>query len=259
MHETKVYLFPTKFVFQIISNNPLTDSTQPRIKVLTDEIDFPNLEEAWEGLLAIGGDLSEARLVAAYEKGIFPWFGEEDPILWWAPEQRSILFLHELNISKSMRNILNRNQFEIRMDTSFEEVVRSCGDIRRDGEGTWISEEIIKAYVSLHELGLAHSIESWHQGKLVGGLYGVSLGRMFFGESMFARMNNASKVAFIHLVKWARERGFGPIDCQVQNTHLASLGAREIERSEFMGILDQSIRKGATLKGKWNPELHDAG
>lgn len=237
----------------------MTESTQPRITLLTDEINFPAFEEAWEGLLAIGGDLSEARLIAAYEKGIFPWFGEEDPILWWAPEKRSILHLDELNISKSMRNVLNRGEFVIRMDTCFEEVVRSCGDIRRDAEGTWISEEITTAYLRLHELGLAHSIESWHNGKLVGGLYGVSLGRMFFGESMFTRMNNASKVAFIHLVRWAQERDFGPIDCQVQNSHLASLGAREIERTEYMAILDRNIKKAATMKGKWNPELRGEG
>jgi leucyl/phenylalanyl-tRNA---protein transferase len=237
----------------------VTDSTQPRIALLNDDISFPPLEESWEGLLAVGGDLSEARLIAAYEAGIFPWYGEEDPILWWAPEKRSVLYLDELNISKSMRNVLNRGTFEIRMDTCFEQVVRSCGDIRRDGEGTWISEAITEAYIALHRLGLAHSVESWHNNELVGGLYGVSIGHMFFGESMFSQMNNASKAAFIHLVKWAREQGFGPIDCQVQNPHLASLGAREIERSEYMTILKRHLNDFPTIKGRWNPEVKANG
>tara|TARA_B110000285_G_scaffold230053_1_gene295936 strand:- start:708 stop:1412 length:705 start_codon:yes stop_codon:yes gene_type:complete len=231
----------------------VTDSTQPRIALLTDDLNFPPLEESWEGLLAVGGDLSEARLISAYESGIFPWYGEEDPILWWAPEKRSILHLNELNISKSMRNVINRGVYEIRMDTSFEQVIRSCGDIRRDGEGTWISEEIIQAYIALHRLGLAHSVESWHNNELVGGLYGVSIGRMFFGESMFSLMNNASKTAFIHLVKWAGERGFGPIDCQVQNPHLASLGAREIDRTAYMALLESHLKKAPTLRGVWSP------
>ena len=238
-----------------LNTSQLTDSTQPRISILTDEISFPALEASWEGLLAVGGDLSPPRLIAAYEKGIFPWYGEEDPILWWAPEKRSILHLDELHISKSMRNILNRSQFEIRMDSCFEQVVRSCGDIRRDGEGTWISEEITQAYLDLHQLGLAHSVETWHNNELVGGLYGVSIGRMFFGESMFSTMSNASKVAFIHLVHWAKKRGFGPIDCQVQNSHLASLGAREIERSQYMATLERYLKKSATIKGKWDAQV----
>ncbi|MDE0978697.1 MAG: leucyl/phenylalanyl-tRNA--protein transferase [Flavobacteriales bacterium] len=237
----------------------VTESNQPRIALLTDDLSFPPLHESWEGLLAVGGDLSEARLIAAYEAGVFPWYGEEDPILWWAPEKRSILHLDELNVSKSMRNILNRGLFEIRMDTSFEQVVRACGDIRREGEGTWISEEITEAYMALHRLGLAHSVETWHKDKLVGGLYGISIGRMFFGESMFSLMTNASKVAFIHLVRWAKQRGFGPIDCQVQNPHLATLGAREIERAHYMEILEVNLKQHATIKGPWSPEIDPIG
>jgi leucyl/phenylalanyl-tRNA--protein transferase len=255
----KGHTIPLLAVPSILNLYSVTESNQPRIALLTDDLSFPPLHESWEGLLAVGGDLSEARLIAAYEAGVFPWYGEEDPILWWAPEKRSILHLEELNVSKSMRNILNRGLFEIRMDTCFEQVVRACGDIRREGEGTWISEEITEAYVALHRLGLAHSVETWHNGELVGGLYGISIGRMFFGESMFSLMNNASKVAFIHLVQWAKMRGFGPIDCQVQNPHLATLGAREIERAHYMEILDAYLKKHATIKGTWSPEIDPIG
>ncbi|MDG2209337.1 MAG: leucyl/phenylalanyl-tRNA--protein transferase [Flavobacteriales bacterium] len=230
-------------------------TNQPRIALLDDDLTFPPLDQAWEGLLAIGGDLSESRLIAAYESGVFPWYGEEDPILWWAPENRSILPLDQLRITKSMRNVLNRKQFNIRMDTAFESVIRSCGDIRRDGEGTWISEEIIDAYLGLHRLGLAHSVEAWENGELVGGLYGLSIGRMFFGESMFSTSNNASKAAFIHLVGWAKERGFGPIDCQIQNPHLASLGAIEIPRGEYMMLMQQHLKAEKTIKGPWNASI----
>ena len=224
---------------------------QPRIALLDETISFPPLTDAWEGLLAVGGDLSEARLIAAYENGIFPWYGENDPILWWAPEKRSILALDELKISKSMRNVLNRNEFEIRVDTAFKEVVQFCADIRKNDEGTWISVEIIEAYHRLHKLGLAHSFESWSNGELVGGLYGISIGKMFFGESMFSAKSNASKAAFIALVRWAKHRNFGPIDCQISNPHLVSLGAKEIEREEYMQLLRTHLSNGPTIKGPW--------
>ncbi len=225
---------------------------QPRITMLDDTIGFPPLEESWEGLLAIGGDLNEARLIAAYEGGIFPWYGENDPILWWAPEKRCILPLDDLKISKSMRNVLNRHDYEVKTDTCFEEVIRNCGKLRKDGEGTWISEEIVGAYVRLHRLGLAHSFETWRDGELIGGLYGVSIGKMFFGESMYSSESNASKIAFVHLIEWAKKNHFGPIDCQIQNSHLKSLGAIEIERDEFMGILKTHLSNGATRRGRWN-------
>lgn len=235
----------------------MSSADQPRIALLTEDLSFPPLDQAWEGLLAIGGDLNVARLIAAYESGVFPWYGEEDPILWWAPEQRSILPLEELRISKSMRNILNREQFEIRMDTAFEEVIRSCADIRREGnEGTWISEAIITSYIELHKLGLAHSVEAWQNGTLAGGLYGVSIGRMFFGESMFSHQNNASKAAFIHLVQWAKPLGFGPIDCQIQNPHLATLGAKEVSREAYMQLLGKFLYTEPTIKGKWGNTTH---
>ena len=230
---------------------------QPRIALLDDTISFPPLHEAWEGLLAIGGDLNEARLIAAYEGGIFPWYGENEPILWWAPEKRCIVRLEDLKISKSMRNVLNRKDFTVKIDTKFEEVVRNCGELRKDGEGTWISEEIIQAYLRLYELGLAHSFETWRNGKLIGGLYGVSIGHMFFGESMYSSENNASKIAFIHLIEWAKLNNFGPIDCQIQNNHLNSLGAIEIQRDEFMSLLRTHLNNGKTIRGSWNLQIGD--
>lgn len=230
---------------------------QPRIALLDDTIGFPPLHEAWEGLLAIGGDLNEARLIAAYEGGIFPWYGENEPILWWAPEKRCIVRLEDLKISKSMRNVLNRKNFTVKIDSKFEEVVRNCGELRKDGEGTWISEEIIQAYLRLHELGLAHSFETWRNGKLIGGLYGVSIGHMFFGESMYSSESNASKIAFIHLIEWAKRNNFGPIDCQIQNNHLNSLGAIEIQRDEFMSLLRTHLNNGKTIRGSWNLHIGD--
>ena len=230
---------------------------QPRIALLDHTIGFPPLHEAWEGLLAIGGDLNEARLIAAYEGGIFPWYGENEPILWWAPENRCIVRLEDLKISKSMRNVLNRKDFKVKIDTKFEEVVRNCGELRKNGEGTWISEEIIQAYLRLHELGLAHSFETWRNGKLIGGLYGVSIGHMFFGESMYSSESNASKIAFIHLIEWAKRNNFGPIDCQIQNNHLNSLGAIEIQRDEFMSLLRTHLNNGKTIRGSWNLQIGD--
>jgi len=229
-------------------------NSSPKIIQLDSTISFPPVEEAWEGLLAIGGDLQEARLIAAYESGIFPWYGENEPILWWAPETRSVLDLDDLHISKSMRNILNQQKFELRIDTAFDEVIRQCADVRKNSEGTWISKDIIQAYSRLHKLGLAHSFECWRNGGLVGGLYGISIGRMFFGESMFSLESNASKVAFIHLVHWAKARGFGPIDCQISNPHLKSLGAKEISREAYMKLLRTHLAGGRTVRSPWTTE-----
>lgn len=224
---------------------------EPKVTLLDETIAFPPVEDAWEGLLAVGGDLQEARLIAAYEHGVFPWYGEEDPILWWAPEERSILYLDKLHVSKSMRSVINQNRFELRIDTAFAEVIQACADVRSNTEGTWISKDIIEAYIRLHELGLAHSFEAWRNGNLVGGLYGVSIGHMFFGESMFSAESNASKFAFINLVEWAKDNGYGPIDCQISNPHLASLGAEIISRQAYTKLLRTHLAAGKTRRGKW--------
>lgn len=226
----------------------------PREITLLDEtLHFPAVDTAVEGLLAVGGDLSPARLLAAYESGIFPWYDEDSPPLWWSPEERAVLFLDDLKVSKSMRSTLRNGGFTITMDRAFAEVIQACKDTRETaGEGTWIVQETIEGYRALHELGMAHSVETWKNGELVGGLYGVSIGRMFFGESMFARQSNASKAAFISLVGWLKERGFGPLDCQIQNDHLASLGVTTIPRSEFMDLLQTHLAAGETIRGPWS-------
>jgi leucyl/phenylalanyl-tRNA--protein transferase len=203
---------------------------------LTPETPFPPLGTALthpNGLLAAGGDLSPQRLIAAYRCGIFPWFNEGDPILWWSPDPRMVLFPPELKISRSLRKTLKKANYTIRADSAFNQVVRACAEPRKERPSTWIHDEMIAAYTALHEMGLAHSIETWMEGELVGGLYGVAQGKMFFGESMFSRTTDASKVAFVHLVRHLERRGFKMIDCQMKTAHLASFGAREISREEF--------------------------
>lgn len=215
---------------------------------------FPAVEHALRepnGLLAAGGDLSPQRLLEAYSKGIFPWFNEDEPILWWSPDPRMVLFPSELKISRSLRKTLNKDHYEIRTDSSFSQVMHACAAPRKGQAGTWIHPEMIAAYTALHEMGLAHSVETWMDGVLVGGLYGVSLGKVFFGESMFSRVPDASKIAFVHLVKQLRHRGVGLIDCQVRTGHLASLGAREISRLEFSQKLD-SLINGLEPGSPWN-------
>ena len=211
---------------------------------LPDEIIFPSPELAGkDGLLAIGGDLSEERLLKAYSMGIFPWYTEDSPILWWSPDPRLILIPEELKVSKSLRKVINKGIYKITIDTAFEQVMWSCAEIERKGQdGTWITEEMVEAYLRLHKAGYAHSIESWHGGELVGGLYGIILGKAFFGESMFSKMSNASKVAFVWLVEKLREQGFKLIDCQVTTGHLISLGAREVTRKEFLEMLRDALR-----------------
>ena len=199
---------------------------------------FPNGEHALSdpnGLLAAGGDLSAARLMAAYRRGIFPWYSDGQPILWWCPDPRAVLFPGEMKISRSLRKTIRRGEFHITTDTVFRRIIEGCAAPRRDGGGTWITEAMSKAYCRLHSLGYAHSVECWHGTELVGGLYGVALGRVFFGESMFSRMSDASKVALVRL----RDLDFQIIDCQIPNAHLARLGAREIERSAFLALLDR--------------------
>ena len=223
-----------------------------KVHLLDADLHFPPVAEAGDhGLLAVGGDLSAGRLLAAYEHGAFPWFMEDDPILWWAPQERAVLPVLGLKVSKSMRNELNKNRYRITMDRAFERVIRGCQEAPRDDEGTWITDDIVRAYVDLHALGLAHSVEAWKGDELVGGLYGVSLGRMFFGESMFSTATNASKVAFVHLVRWLAVKGFGPVDCQIINPHLASLGATTWPREAFQVQLAHFLHAGPTLKGPW--------
>jgi len=214
-----------------------------QIPYIRDELSFPSVNSATdEGLLAYGGDLSAERLLLAYKNGIFPWYNTGDPILWWAPDPRSVLFLDEFVLRKSLKKRMKH--FEIRYDTSFTEVMHECGSILRDGQrGTWIIPDIIEAYSTLHEMGYAHSVEAWQDGKLVGGLYGVMIGKMFFGESMFAKVSDASKVAFATLIERLKKEGFTLIDCQIPSPHLKSLGAREISRKEFMQHLHTQLYK----------------
>jgi len=227
------------------------------IFLLSEKIAFPppHLAEK-EGLLAIGGDLSEKRLMLAYQMGIFPWYSKDEPIMWWTPDPRLVLYPHEFKISKSLQKIIRKNIFSIRIDTAFDQVVRACASApRKRQEGTWIVEDMITAYCNLHEAGYAHSFEAWQEDKLAGGLYGVSLGRCFFGESMFSFQSNASKVTFVFLVEYLRQRSFDLIDCQIKTDHLLRSGAREIPRKHFLKGLADSLKTPA-LKGKWSSESY---
>jgi len=205
---------------------------------------FPEVERALaepNGLLAAGADLSLPRLLEAYRNGIFPWFSHDQPILWWSPDPRMVLFPAELKVSRSLARTLRNARFEVRADTAFDAVIEGCRQPRRGESGTWITEEMAEAYGTLHRAGFAHSVETWLDGKLVGGLYGVALGRAFFGESMFARVSDASKVALVALARQLQHWGFGVIDCQMNTAHLASLGAREIPRAEFTRRLRELV------------------
>lgn len=207
--------------------------------LLTSDLFFPNVQEANEmGILAIGGDLSTERLLLAYKNGIFPWFEDNDPILWWSPNYRMVLFLEEFKVSKSMRNVINQKRFEITFNQDFKSVITNCSQVKRNEQnGTWIGHEMINAYCHLHELGIAKSIEVWQNKELVGGLYGIDLGHVFCGESMFSTVSNASKIAFIALVNHLKTNNYKLLDCQVYNEHLESLGCREIPREDFIKIL----------------------
>jgi len=210
---------------------------------LSEDLYFPPVSQTHpSGIIALGGDLSPERLLLAYKSGIFPWFEDGEPITWWSPDPRMVLFLDELVVSKSMRNILNRNMFEITFNQNFRDVISNCQKIKREGQnGTWITDDMIEAYCKLHELGIAKSVEVWQDGKLVGGLYGIDLGHIFCGESMFSKVSNASKVAFVSLVNKLKNENYKLLDCQVYNSHLESLGCREIDRDEFMEILKENI------------------
>jgi leucyl/phenylalanyl-tRNA--protein transferase len=219
---------------------------------LTNELSFPVPEDAEpSGLLAVGGDLGAERLLLAYSMGIFPWYEDGLPILWHSPDPRMILLPGHLRVSRSLRKALRDQSFEIRLDGDFEAVIRACAHAPRDGQdGTWITEEMVDAYLRLFELGCAHSAEAWRGAELVGGLYGVSLGGCFFGESMFASCANASKVAFVALVEQLARWEFDLIDCQVHTDHLARFGATEWPRSRFLSALEESLAK-QTRRGRW--------
>lgn len=206
---------------------------------LTKDLYFPPVEEAsYEGILAIGGDLSIERLLLAYHNGIFPWFNEDEPILWWAPSERMVVAPAIYKVSKSIRNLLNQNKFRITFNQNFSDVIAGCQQVERIGQdGTWISKDIIESYTKLHEMGIAKSVEVWQNEELVGGLYGIDLGHVFCGESMFSKLPNASKIAFVTLIQYLKENNYKLLDCQVHNDHLEKLGAIEISRETFMKIL----------------------
>ena len=224
---------------------------------------FPELQDALrepDGLLAIGGDLSIERLLCAYERGIFPWYSEGQPVLWWSPDPRAVLFPSDLRITRSLRKTLRREGWRFSLDEDFRGVIERCAETPRPGQdGTWISANMIAAYCKLHDAGYAHSVEVWEGDELVGGLYGVALGKVFFGESMFSHATDASKAALVALVRHLQAAGFELIDCQVDNPHLERLGSRNIPRAEFQALLDNHVSRASS--GKWTindaPPLHE--
>jgi leucyl/phenylalanyl-tRNA---protein transferase len=218
------------------------------IPFLDSDDPFPPAELALQqpnGLLAAGADLSPSRLLEAYAQGIFPWFGREDPLLWWSPDPRMVLHVRELRLSRSLRRVIRSDRFRVTMDTAFPAVIEGCAEPRPGQDGTWITPEMSQAYCQLFELGHAHSVEAWAGDRLVGGLYGVALGRMFFGESMFSRESNASKVGFVHMVAQFGRWEIPLIDCQMPTPHLASFGAREIPRTEFLDLIHGLVHQPA--------------
>ena len=217
------------------------------VLALEDDTSFPPLECALNepnGLIAIGGDLNSERLIEAYTKGIFPWFSEGEPIMWWSPDPRMVLFPNELKVSNSLRKTINKKKYETKLNTAFRKVITACSQIKRPNQqGTWISQHMIEAYCLLNKQGIAISSESWLDGELVGGCYGVLLNKMFFGESMFHTQTDASKVAFVYLVEWLKEQGVSMIDCQMKTPLLTSLGGREISRKAFSQKLTKTLKK----------------
>ena len=213
--------------------------------LLSDNIAFPPAHLASKnGLLAVGGDLSKPRLLCAYRRGIFPWFSKEEPILWWSPDPRLVLYPDELKIARSLKKIIKKKIFKITADRAFEQVINQCAKVRlHNNEPTWIVDDMIRAYTCLHESGIAHSVEAWHNDHLVGGLYGVSIGRCFFGESMFTLKSNASKVAFVRLVEYLHQASFQLIDCQMTTEHLMRFGARIISRQLFIKQLQKAVNE----------------
>ncbi|WP_300670259.1 leucyl/phenylalanyl-tRNA--protein transferase [Desulfoluna sp.] len=224
---------------------------------LSDQVTFPPPQlSRRDGLLALGGDLAVHRLILAYSMGIFPWYSPGEPILWWSPDPRLVLYPENLVVNRSLRKTLRRAPYRVTMDRAFAEVISSCATIRRaEEEGTWIVDEMQEAYTLLHKEGFAHSVEAWDGDELVGGLYGVSLGRAFFGESMFARKPDASKVCFVQLVRFLKEEGFRFIDCQMTTDHLLRFGAEEIPRRQFLHELDEALTE-EDLIGSWSGVFH---
>lgn len=221
-----------------------------------DREDFPDIELALrepDGLLAIGGDLSIERLLAAYRRGIFPWYSGDQPVLWWSPDPRSVLVPEKLQISRSLRKTLRKNLFRVSLDEAFAEVIHECSQPRKHEPGTWITDEMTQAYIRLHEAGHAHSVECWQGNRLMGGLYGMARGNVFFGESMFARASDASKIAFVYLVRQLQIWGFGLIDCQIQSEHLDRFGAENIPRNVFIHTLEY-FAAPPDYKGDWKLE-----
>ncbi len=221
--------------------------------MLKTDLWFPDVEESTEeGIVAMGGDLSAERLILAYSKGIFPWYSsDKSPILWWSPDPRFVLFPENLIVSKSMRPYFNQNKFKVTWDQNFEDIIKNCQKIDREDQlGTWITNKMLAAYIQLHKKGYAHSVEVWMGNELVGGLYGISLGKVFFGESMFAKVSNASKFGFISLVNQLKQKGFLLIDCQQETKHLESLGANAIKRKDFIDILNHNNIE-ETYIGSW--------
>lgn len=223
---------------------------------LINDLIFPPPEDAGpDGLLAIGGDLSSKRLLLAYQLGIFPWYSEGQPLLWWSPDPRLVLDPEEFHVSRRLRQVLNKGVFTVTFDEAFESVIRACASVPREGQqGTWITPEMEEAYIRLHKEGFAHSVESWLDGELAGGIYGVSLGRCFFGESMFSRKSDGSKVALARLIERLRAWKFSMLDAQVTTRHLLSLGAKEMPRAVFLKRLKEAL-KSPTVKGKWPQQL----
>jgi len=220
---------------------------------LSEDIVFPPPYLASKsGLLAIGGDLSRKRLLLAYSMGIFPWYSTGEPILWWSPDPRLVLYPREFKVSTSLKKVIKKGAFRVTMDRAFEDVIMQCAQVRLENhEGTWIVDDMLRAYCRLHASGFAHSVESWQDDSLAGGLYGVSLGNCFFGESMFTRITNASKVALAALVDYLQARSFAFIDCQIATKHLISFGAREISRGRYLKELADAL-KFPTMQGKWS-------
>ena len=220
---------------------------------------FPDVNLALEepnGLLAMGGDLSPERLITAYRSGIFPWYSDDQPILWWSPNPRAVLYPKAVHISRSLRKTLRRGVYRLSLDTAFRQVIEACAQPRREGVGTWITADIVDAYCALHEMGLAHSVEAWRGAELVGGLYGVAIGRVFYGESMFSRATDASKTALVTLAQQLDEWGYAMIDCQVASAHVASLGSIDIDRTEFVGLLNKwCVVAGHPAPWRFNPDF----
>lgn len=221
----------------------------PIFRLDEEDFSFPPVHLAEDGIIAVGGDLSVPRLLSAYRNGIFPWFSENEPIIWWSPDPRCVMFPKKVKVSKSMKQLFKKQAFDVTFDQDFDAVIHACSEKRKMDEGTWLMPEMITAYNHLHELGYAHSVEVWDkENNLVGGLYGIAMGKIFFGESMFHRASNASKYGFISLVNKLIENGYHLIDCQVENPHLLSLGAEQMPRAKFLAVLENALNVDVALE-----------